>query len=66
MWIRVGVTVSFFHHRPPIICPERMPSRIYQRVSRPKLVSVATADLVPTLRERLSDMGVKGVRSNCF
>eukprot|EP00903_Cladosiphon_okamuranus_P014435 g13394.t1 len=27
---------------------------------KPKLVSVATEDLVPALRERLSDMGVKG------
>ncbi|CAM9542791.1 unnamed protein product [Ectocarpus sp. 6 AP-2014] len=27
---------------------------------KPKMVSVATEDLVPTLRERLSDMGVRG------
>lgn len=29
---------------------------------RPKMVSVAKEGLVSTLRERLSDMGVKGVR----
>lgn len=36
------------------------------RSPRPKMVSVAKISLIPALRERLSDVGVKGVRTGPF
>lgn len=36
---------------------------LFVPLARPKMVSVAQESLIPALRERLSDVGVKGVRT---